>query len=288
MFCCKFAAWIFSVVSGALVLLIFSAPSYASDVRNLWQSRDQFVALERQNSNVPLNDHPSVISPERLTAILASIELQSPESKKPELLFTAQSLDVLVPEMVVGFKKAAPGEDVTFAVIGLHTSLFGIAKSPKVTTGRVFYKGGRLNLIIGFAQKEFNEREDRRLSPFIPGSRQKSAEGEWALLHSGQKGFELLRKDWVTFSDEWQAAVVHAPVVEKIAPPAQAPVPPVAERNVPTPTPVPVPVPVQPLPQKSETRKPAERLTTLNELKDKGLISEEEYRAKRGEILNGL
>lgn len=282
-FRCKFVAWMFSAVSGLLVVLIFSSASNASDSRKLWQSRDQFVALERQDSPGGANSHPVVISPERLSAILASIELQSPDSKKPEQLITSQSLEVLVPEMVEGFKKAAPGEDVTFAVIGLHKSLFGLAKSPRVTTGRAFYKDGRLNVIFGFAQKEFNEREDRRLSPFTPGSRLKAAEDDWALLpQSGQKGFELLRKDWVTFSDAWQAAVVQAPVPEKIAPPPQTP--PVAERNVPPPA----PAPVQPARQQSETRKPAERLTTLNELKDKGLISEEEYRAKRAEILNGL
>jgi hypothetical protein len=38
----------------------------------------------------------------------------------------------------------------------------------------------------------------------------------------------------------------------------------------------------------TDTRKLAERLTTLNELKEKGLISEEEYRGKRLDILNGL
>jgi hypothetical protein len=37
-----------------------------------------------------------------------------------------------------------------------------------------------------------------------------------------------------------------------------------------------------------DTRSPADRLNTLNELKDKGLISVEEYREKRLEILNGL
>jgi hypothetical protein len=35
-------------------------------------------------------------------------------------------------------------------------------------------------------------------------------------------------------------------------------------------------------------RSPVERLTILNELKDKGLISDEEYRSKRMKILNEL
>ena len=261
-------------VSAVLVLLMLYSTSYASDSRQIWQSRDQFVALEHQDypasATVISNNHPVEISPDRLTAILASIEFNSADSEKPEQLFTNQSLEVLVPQLVKGFHQAASGEDVTFAVIGLHKSLFGFAKSPKVTTGRAFYTGGRLNIIFGLVQKDFNEREDRRLSPFLHGNRQKTSEGVWSILpHTGQNGFTLVRKDWVRFSDEWRASVAQQPVAPQGIPSSQA-------------------APVQPEKLHSDTRKPAERLTTLNELKDKGLISEEEYRSKRLEILNGL
>jgi len=273
-FFCRNANWLCFSVSAALVLFMLASTSNASDVRQLWQSRDQFVALERQDSPpgniVVANDHPVEIAPDRLTAILASIEFNSVDSKKPEQLITSQSLEVLVPQLVQGFRQAAPGEDVTFAVIGLHKSLFGFAKSPKVTTGRAFYSGGRLNIIFGLARSDFNERADRRLYPFLPGSRQKANEVEWTILpQPGHNGFSLVRKDWVAFSDDW-----NAPIEQK----------PVAGQNIP---PVPA-TPVQPVKQHNDTRKPADRLTTLNELKDKGLISDEEYRSKRMEILNGL
>lgn len=267
------AAWTCSVVSAVLVLLMLSATSHASDVRNLWQSRDQFVALERQDSpgdgSAITNEHPVEISPDRLTAILASIEVRSADGNKPEQLITNQSLEVLVPQMVQGFRQAAPGEDVTFAIIGLYKALHGFAKSPKVTTGRAFYKGGRLNIIFGFVQKDVNEREDRRLSPFTPGSRQKASEGEWTLLpQPGQNGFTMVRKDWMTFSEVWQAPV-QTPVAVKIVPSVET-------------------TPVQSEKKKIDARSPADRLTTLNELKEKGLITEEEYRFKRMEIMNGL
>ena len=42
------------------------------------------------------------------------------------------------------------------------------------------------------------------------------------------------------------------------------------------------------LAEQGQERSPAERLTTLNELKSKGLISEGEYQAKRQEILKEL
>jgi len=267
--------WLYSIAFALLALLTFSSISHASGVRKFWQSRDQFVALDSKDSSrdgsAISNDHPAELSPDRLTAILASIEVRTEDSGgKPEQLITNQSLEVLVPQMVQGFRQAAPGEDVTFAIIGLYKSLHGFAKSPKVTTGRAFFKGGQLNIIFGLVQKEFSEREERRLAPFTPGSRQKAAEGEWSLLpQSGQNGFAQVRKDWITFSDEWRTPVMQIPVAEKVVPSVQ-------------------PLPAQPEKRINDTRKPGDRLTTLIELKEKGLITEEEYRLKRLEIMDGL
>jgi len=175
------------------------------------------------------------------------------------------AIQVLAPHLQKALKQAAPGQDVVFAVLGLHNALYGLAKSPRVTTGRVFFKAGKLNLIVGLVQKDVNEREDRRLSPFTPGSRQKQASGEWALLADTP----LVRGDWLVFSEDWQAPVVPSAVVEK----KEAAVPAAA---------------VQPAKRSEEIRKPAERLIILKELKEKGLITEDEYRAKRQEILNGI
>jgi len=256
-------SWLCCVVSGLLVLLLISSTSPAADVHYLWQSRDQFVALERQDAAsagpVQPNDHPVELTLDRLTAILASIDMRATDGGKPEPLFTRPALQVLAPQLQQGLHQAAPGEDVTFAVIGLHDTLYGLAKSPKVTTGRVFYKAGRLNIIVGLVQQDVNDRDDRRLSPFTPGSRQKASAGEWTLLTATP----LVRRDWMAFGEEWQAPVMPSTVVEK-------------------------PAPGQPVKRHEDARKPAERLTILNELREKGLISEDEYRAKRLEILNGL
>jgi hypothetical protein len=266
--------WLLSAASGLLVLLMLSSTAQASAARYLWQSREQFVALERQDpvtgGPAQPNDHPVDLTLERITAILSSIDMRATDGGKAEPLLTGSAVQAFAPYLRQGLQQASSSEDVTFAVIGLHDALYGLAKSPKVTTGRVFYKAGRLNIIVGLVQQEVRDRDDRRLFPFTPGSRQKALEGEWTLLpQAGQNGFNLARKDWVTFSDEWRA-----PFAQK----------PVAEQNVPSVQ----PTQVQPVQRNHDTRKPAERLSTLNELKDKGLISEEEYRGKRLEILNGL
>lgn len=262
---CRDANWLCSAAGVVLALLMFSSASQASDVRQLWQSRDQFVALERQDGSTANpaqpNDHPADLTLDRLTAILESIEIRTADGGKPEPLFTRPAVQALAPQLQQALHQASPREDVTFAIIGLYNAMYGLAKGPKVTTGRVFYKGGRLNIIFGLVQQDVNDRDDRRLSPFTPGSRQKTSKGEWALLpQPGQNGYNLVRKDWVTFGDEWQTAVSQTPAIEKNAPP---------EKH-------------------RDMRSPTERLIILNDLKNKGLISEEEYRGKRLEILNGL
>jgi len=246
MYCLKYAGWLCFVV---YALFALADTSQASDVRHLWQSREQFVALDRQElrhgDTAISNDHPVEIAPERLSAMLASIEIRTEDNNKPEQLINNESLEVLVPQMMQGFRQAAPGEDVTFAIIGLHKAAFGLAKSPKVTTGRAFYKAGKLNIIFGLVRKDVNERVDRRLEPFTPGSRYKILEGEWTLvLQPGRDGYSQVRKDWVTFSNDWQmpAAVQNVPLVQTT--PALAP-------HV----------------KSIDTRSPADRLSTLNELK---------------------
>lgn len=257
----------------AAVLLTICAASKtvhaAGAGRTIWQSRDQFVTVERQDSvtdgQVAVNDHPFDLSLDRLTSILASINVRTADSEKPGPLFTATAVQTLATYLQKGLLQASPTEDVTFAVFGLHDTLYGFARSPKVTTGRIFYKAGKLNLIVGLVQQDVNERDDRRLSPFTPGSRQKVSSGQWTLLTDAP----LVRRDWIVFGGEWRPAVIPLSAIEVKHPSVQA-------------------APVQPAKRNHDTRSPAERLTTLNELKNKGLINEEEYRVKRLQVLDGL
>ena len=263
-FCC--------LASAAVIICVLSTYASAADKRYLWQSRDQFVALESQDAGstgpAPANDHPAELKQERIIALLSAMEIRAEAGSKPAPLFTTAAVQALAPYLQQALQQASPFEDVTFAIIGLHDTLYGLAKSPKVTTGRFFYTAGRLNMIVGLVQQEVRDRDDRRLFPFTPGSRHKTAQGEWTLLPAlDQHGYVQSRKDWVTFSNDWQAVV-----------------PPVAKPHAPA---VPA-APVQPGQEKQADRKPSERLSILNELMEQGLISAEEYRAKRLEILNGL
>lgn len=245
-------------------------PAAAAERRLLWQSRDQFVALEPQDAEktgpATPNEHPAAITDAQLATLLAPLQFRSTESASTVPLFTRETLETLTPQLAPGLQKAAPGEDITFAVIGLHDALYGLTREPRVTTGRLFVKNNRINLIIGLAQRDVNEREDRRLAPFTPGSRKAAAAGEW-LLHvpTEPSGYTMVRRDWVTVATNWQ-------------PPPLADSSPTAPSNQ---------APAVPI-QREQPRSPAERLTTLKELKAKGLITDEEYRSKRLQILNEL
>lgn len=260
----------FCFVTAAVLLSAISLAVHAAEAgQAIWQSREQFVSVVKQDSardaRPVANDHPADIAHDRLVSMLSSIKVRLPENEKPGPLFTAAAIEVLVPHLRQGLQQAAPGEDVVFAVFGLHDALYGLAKSPRVTTGRVFVSGGKLNVIIGLAQKDFDEREDRRLAPFTPGSRQNMSAGEWTLL----PGIPLVRRDWIVFDEEWQPPALPSAAAEKKIETQQA-------------------APPQSPSARADSRNPAERMINLNELKEKGLITDQEYRMKRTEILNGI
>jgi uncharacterized membrane protein len=185
---------------------------------------------------------------------------------KPVPLFTEGALQLLAPYLQQALRKAGPGEDVTFVIIGMYKTLYGYANRPMATSGRLFYQGGKLNLILGVVKEDIRYRQDstdRDFRLFAAGSRQSVAQGEWSLVPSDERPFELPRKDWVVFDPK--AAFTAKPVV------------PVAAQ--------PLPQTVQPM-KKGAERPLTERLATLNDLKAKGLITEDEYKIKRREIMN--
>lgn len=243
--------------------------------RMVWQGRDQFVAIEKQDphpGNTAANDHPVDIPAERLRGALAAVGVRLPDQGREVPLFHDPELQLLSEAVRKGLASAGADEDVTFAVIGQHTISAGFLKERKMTTGRVFCRDGRLNIIFGDVLRDVKENEDRRLHPLLQGARGRTAPHDWALVaRSGSEEFALERPDWITFSLAVPGAALSLPPEVNSA--VQAP-----SKAVP---------PVQP---EGSPAKPgiAERLMLLNELRDKHLITDEEYRGKRQHILDGL
>jgi len=278
----------FMLLAGMVWMLGGCSHFGGTDVRPIWKERDQFVALERQDSKSgakPVsNSHPASVSIARLSSILEAIELRMPGQKQPQPLLNETGIRILSENISQALATAAPADDVTFAYVGLYPvqSLMSIVKADMVTTGRLFVKDGQVNIIFGLLHKPVNERtEDRRLNPFTPGSREFVLPQEAQLvMKPGMESFTLKRPDWAVFP---LAAPTYASAPEPSA-------------EVPATAAMPAVTPTSPAPAASYQARPAppakksveERLMILKGLKEKGLITEEEYKAKRQEILNDL
>ena len=250
-------------------------------VKTIWKVREQSVQVvprEREGGGTAVaNDHPASVSPAEVRGLLASVGLSRQGNEAP--LFSDTELKILEDAAVTGLRQAGPDEDVTFAVYGYHAALQGFLKETKVTTGRMFFQDGKLNLILGIVQRDVMDTEDRRLNPFVPGSRLKQSDLDGGIkVLNGGVPFTMKRADWLVF-DRY---IAPKPVSETVQP-------------IPSPA-VPAATPPAPAQEKAKrVERPTaqgksleERLILLNDLKQKGLITDEEYRSKRLRILDEL
>lgn len=244
------------------------------DSKVLFTSRDQFVRIVPQDkvkgSQVPANGQPVSLDEEQMRMALSSLEFLTPGKDSSSPVFAKPELDVLSRYLSTALAQAGPDEDVTFAVVGDYLAVYGLAKEQMYTSGRVFYRDGKLNVIFGAIHAKYWPNADRRLYPMAPGSRSKATVHTWALLGQPDQSFYAgqgcQRTDWVVL--DLASMEARAAMGEKAsATQAQG-------------------VAGQPcyVPQKTVE----ERLQILNDLKNKKLITDEEYEKKRLDILKDL
>jgi hypothetical protein len=299
-------------------------------VRNLWSSGEQFVQIEKQDrpTGVPvrLNEHISEISVDRFRTALESISILPPGKGKTVPLFNEDELKTLSEYIPVGLALSGPDDDVTFAIIGNYVEALGFLKKREVTTGRVFYQEGQINIIFGDIHRELKEtmgvKEDRRLNPFLPGSRARvvgKLEGVLVPKEGGEV-FAGIRNDWIAFplkASEISTATAAPQESGETAAPATtqntgtlSPGAPTGASSAPQYATAPArgaqsvapatmqrtgvgaqavaPITSHERSAPSAKKSTEERLLILNDLRSKKLISEEEYWRKRGDILNDL
>ncbi len=308
----KYVVWLITVLMLILCIVtsgcsLFNSASKSSDAsiayksRTIWHSREQNVRIESQDSArggmVTQNDHPIMLEPGQIRSALASLEVRLTQADKPVPVFTSPELDVLGKQLSEGLVQAGPGEDVTFVVVGQRRAVYGLAKQRKVTSGRVFYKEGKLNIIFGSLVDDLKDNADPRIDIKGPGLRTRPVSHAWELEDEPDMQFyaggDMIRRDWVVLDLASMAA--HEAMGTKPAKTGRT----VSERpsavsNAPQETgQAQVPAYQQPtvtqVPQTGRTSKSVEeRLLILNDLKNKKLITDEEYKAKRANILNDL
>lgn len=272
-----------------------------------YRESDRYVRLEPIESEAPPNGHPYAISPDTLQQWLANLKASGTGVfGGSEPVFTEAEVAEIAAPIAAALAKATPDQDVTFQSAGAR-GLFGKYSTPSFTTGRLFAHDGRLHLIFGVLQERPDPRNSANLARVIPsGSRAGRAESGWD-VDAGSGQSTQGRTDWVSFAEQ-RPATVAAPAPQAAPAPAPAVTPaPVSA----TPSAAPMVVSPQsdlsryldgdaettPVPAAGAAPAPAvdarlqeieTRLRVLDQLKAKGLVTDEEYREQRRVILQGI
>ena len=187
---------------------------------SVWELNEQYVRLVEIEPDALPNDHPVRIDKTELQQALASLQLW----REGGVFRDEESLPVYPPgqaELIARYvsdalSKADAREDVIFNVRSYSSVLLSMAKEREWTTGRVFYEDGGLNLIIGEYQKRLDKGkkmvegsfgivDDFRDIYFDPGTRTRKGKMPGRIVTTS--GVKLAREgddrpDWVVLDIE--------------------------------------------------------------------------------------
>jgi len=269
-----------------------------------------YVKLTPQDIVDNSNEHPSDIGLFALRNVFSGISYRKDSffrlgDDKVLPVFNKKQVDILSRNVAKALKQAGPGEDVGFVVSGLQESFIG--KDTLTTSGRLFIRGNKLNIIFSHINIDYKNLLDRRTvgekipksdhisdnayitSPIEPGSRRKKADLDVEIIQD--EGIQLIsnRDDWIQINIGTVARkqdlrdAVRARHEGKFS----------SDEDIPA-----YDDPEQPQsvaqPATNETRgietplTLEERLAKLKKLRDQGLIDEQSYKTKMEQILDEL
>ncbi len=289
------------------------ADAPVSATKRAWYLREfTKIELVAREPGGAANQHPIQLQPEALRQQLLLIRKN--EAGKIVPLFDDDEAAELAGPLAQAFANATAADDVQVLTSARRNGSFG---TPKGLTARLFVQGDALNLIVHDTDLDFvvAYRQTNNLPHFEYGSRTTAARGV-ALQSTGASN---RRPDWLTLSlrgTEASAAPVPTPVAAptllQTTPPAPLPAlvgaPPAAPlaatplapaapaapaMATPRPTPVAAPAAVVPVPARKPGDVPSadeieRRLDTLKRLRDRQLITEDEYQERRKEVLQSI
>ena len=215
------------------------------------------------------NSHPFAVSAAELRRLLSDIRVSGANSIKSEPVFTKEELETIVRPLVAALAKASPHQDVAFAVTG-YRGVFGSNSPKSVTTGRLFVNADGVNLIFGLMQERLGVGDyDDRNPPIRPGVRTRRIDwAPWKIAPVGAR-FHEQRGDWLVFD---RSALT--PAAATTAPSGGASANSRGEAAIPT--------------IDTEAQEIEKKLRVLDRLKERGVITDQEYSERRREILQGI
>lgn len=217
--------------------------------------------VPREAGSAP-NEHPARVAPDVLRQQLAALRVVT-EKGNVEPLFGESEVQDIAEPLANALAAAGPGHDLLLLSSSRRDGAF--LTPPVGLTARLFVVGERLNVLVQDARVDYYGRwRGTHIRPeFTFGSRQSAGK---ARLQA--QGGALQRSDWAQL-----------PLVATAAPaPAATAMPAVSA------APAPAAQPAAP----AAAGDAESRLRTLKRLRDTGLITEDEYQQKRGEILKSL
>lgn len=263
--------------------------------KTIWQDGpNRYVKLTSQDTRMyGPNQHPVTLEQRQVNIALAQLRIARSQAAIP--VFTEEQVSLLSIMLATGLKEASAAQDVVFALEKSESKMMGLKGNSYFVAGRAFYKDGRLNLIIGDYDRVRNIGYEAAYDPSKAGIVSYSFEyGKRTKVPVGSHVFNKKtvevpgianryiasgpRLDWFEI-DLNEAAksfvsrenIVRQQVIERKREDIKALLG--ADYQLAAAPPV---------------RSIEERLTDLQSLKDKGLITEQEYQLKRKKILDDL
>ncbi len=140
----------------------------------IWKSGyNQFVLVDFDINKHGPNQHPVKLDIQEIDAALKSLSLRgegfSGQDEQPEPVFTFLTARRLAENIVKGLNQAKPDQDLFFTVQSSKRKLLILTKK-FITSGRAFYRDGKLNIIIGDYEIAINDELERVLDPGDTGT----------------------------------------------------------------------------------------------------------------------
>jgi len=277
-----------------------------NDPDMIWRSGANlyFKYAEQDSPDYGDNDHPVSLKPAEITAVLDAVRVWDKKifrDEEAELLFSPRQSHLLGEQLARGLEKAGPRQDIVFTLSKTNRGLLGLSDRAFVC-GRAFYQQDRPNIILGEHDRARNEAFESAYDPsgqgrvpysFYHGSRSRPSSFKQKLVRmSGVENRQTdeLRRDWLVIDLDAAGQALLAEKQQQSKPNADTRA---IRREAATLSRemrlemARMRKQMQTL-SKGSTLSIEERLARLEQLRTGELITEEEYQAKRAEILNEL
>jgi hypothetical protein len=263
--------------------LIFTTEVSANDLRP-WGENNDYVQLDVAGST---NQQPVIFNADQLNKLLGQFYKRVGD-KEPSPYFSQDEISRIIKRMVTIFAKSKPNEDIEFGTSFNDSGSFLIPR--KLNAGRLFVENGQLNLIIGMCAEEQDISYQQfwgKYRELEHGSRLKPVDKLGCELLEGNNTQRVNnRTDWIRLNINASLTSNAVPMFltnSKSLTFGTGVLPVASGISAPAPS-----VTTQAKVQATPASESEERLITLKNLHEKGLITDTEYEQKRAAVLKGL